>query len=210
LRLTIDGNIGPITMGRQIDFFWDVSQDDPSKLYQGRVAAQLELERLIKRLNQLKDQKSQLEEQLAGIEKEIETVEARIEELQKSDGNEAHRGLNKRRRRPWHERRHKGGDEVRHLQGLEVIGIRRGFEGLLEGDVIPLTSRSVGGIIHRAAPSFAPPKRTLQEAEGQVEALDRLKELDLDGLILIGGEGTFKGAWALSERDFPSQEFRGP
>ena len=83
LRLTIDGNIGPITMGKQIDFFWDVSQDDPSKLYQGRVAAQLELERLIKRLNQLKDQKSQLEEQLAGIEKEIETVEARIEELQK-------------------------------------------------------------------------------------------------------------------------------
>ncbi|WP_213698282.1 hypothetical protein [Acetomicrobium sp.] len=83
LRLTIDGNIGPITMGKQIDFFWDVSQDDPSKLYRGRVAAQLELERLIKRLNQLKDQKSQLEEQLAGIEKEIETVEARIEELQK-------------------------------------------------------------------------------------------------------------------------------
>jgi len=83
LRLTIDGNIGPITMGKQIDFYWDVSQDDPSKLYQGRVAAQLELERLIKRLNQLKDQKSQLEEQMAGIEKEIETVEARIEELQK-------------------------------------------------------------------------------------------------------------------------------
>lgn len=83
LRLTIDGNIGPITMGKQIDFFWDVSQDDPSKLYQGRVAAQLELERLIKRLNRLKDQKSQLEEQLADIENEIETVEARIEELQK-------------------------------------------------------------------------------------------------------------------------------
>jgi len=83
LRLTIDGNIGPITMGKQIDFFWDVSQDDPSKLYHGRVAAQLELERLVKRLNQLKDQKSQLEEKIVGIEKEIEMVEARIEELQK-------------------------------------------------------------------------------------------------------------------------------
>jgi len=83
LRLTIDGNIGPITMGKQIDFYWDVSKDDPSKLYEGRAASRLELERLIKRLNQLKDQKSQLEEQLAGIEKEIETVEARIEELQK-------------------------------------------------------------------------------------------------------------------------------
>lgn len=83
LRLTVDGNIGPITMGKQIDFFWDISQDDPSKLYRGRVAAQLELERLVKRLNQLKDQKAQLEEQVTNIEKEIETIEARIEELQK-------------------------------------------------------------------------------------------------------------------------------
>ena len=70
-------------MGKQIDFFWDISQDDPSKLYRGRVAAQLELERLVKRLNQLKDQKAQLEEQVTNIEKEIETIEARIEELQK-------------------------------------------------------------------------------------------------------------------------------
>jgi len=83
LRLTIDGNIGPITMGKQIDFYWDVSKDDPSKLYEGRAASRLELERLIKRLNQLKDQKSKLEEQITGIEKEIEMVEARIEELEK-------------------------------------------------------------------------------------------------------------------------------
>lgn len=83
LRLTIDGNIGPITMGKQIDFYWDVSKDDPSKLYGGRAASRLELERLIKRLNQLKEQKSKLEEQITGIEKEIEMVEARIEELEK-------------------------------------------------------------------------------------------------------------------------------
>jgi len=83
LRLTIDGNIGPITMGKQIDFYWDVSKDDPSKLYEGRAASRLELERLIRRLNQLKEQKSKLEEQIAGIEKEIEMVEERIEELEK-------------------------------------------------------------------------------------------------------------------------------
>ena len=83
LRLTIDGNIGPITMGKQIDFFWDVSKDDPSKLYEGRAASRLELERLIRRLNQLKEQKSKLEEQIAGIEKEIDMVEERIEELEK-------------------------------------------------------------------------------------------------------------------------------
>ena len=83
LKLTIDGDIGPITMGKQIDFYWDVSRDDPSRLYAGRAAARLELERLIKRLNQLKDQKSKLEEQIAGIDKEIQMVQSRIEELER-------------------------------------------------------------------------------------------------------------------------------
>jgi len=88
--------------------------------------------------------------------------------------------------------------------GMEVVGIRRGFEGLLEGDVIPLTSRSVGGIIHRGGTVLRTARsERFKKPEGQVEALDRLKELDLDGLILIGGEGTFKGAWALSEKGFP-------
>ncbi|MBC7321537.1 MAG: 6-phosphofructokinase [Acetomicrobium sp.] len=89
-------------------------------------------------------------------------------------------------------------------KGLEVIGIRRGFEGLLEGDVIPLTSRSVGGIIHRGGTILRTARsERFKKPEGQVEALDRLKKLDLQGLILIGGEGTFKGAWALSEKGFP-------
>ncbi len=83
LKLIIDGDIGPITMGKQIDFYWDVSHDDPSRLYAGRAAARLELERLIKRLNQLKDEKSKLEEQIAGIDKEIQMVQSRIEELER-------------------------------------------------------------------------------------------------------------------------------
>ena len=62
---------------------------------------------------------------------------------------------------------------------LEVIGIRRGFEGLLEGDVIPLTSRSVGGIIHRGGTVLRTARsERFKKPEGQVEALDRLKELD--------------------------------
>jgi len=89
-------------------------------------------------------------------------------------------------------------------EGLEVIGIRRGFEGLLEGDVIPLTSRSVGGIIHRGGTILRTARsERFKKPEGQVEALDRLKELDLGGLILIGGDGTFKGAWALYKKGFP-------
>jgi len=89
-------------------------------------------------------------------------------------------------------------------KGLEVIGIRRGFEGLLESDVVPLTSRSVGGIIHRGGTILRTARsERFKKPEGQAEALDRLKELDLQGLILIGGEGTFKGAWALSEKGFP-------
>jgi len=88
-------------------------------------------------------------------------------------------------------------------KGLEVIGIRRGFEGLLEGDVVPLTSRSVGGIIHRGGTILRTARsERFKKPEGQVEGLDRLKELDLQGLILIGGEGTFKGAWALYKKGF--------
>jgi len=88
--------------------------------------------------------------------------------------------------------------------GLEVVGIRRGFEGLLESDVVPLTSRSVGGIIHRGGTVLRTARsERFKKPEGLMEGLERLKDLDLDCLVLIGGEGTFKGAWALHQKGFP-------
>jgi len=85
--------------------------------------------------------------------------------------------------------------------GLEVVGIRRGYEGLLEGDLVPMTRSSVGGIllhggtILRTArcPEFMRP-------EGVNAGVSKLKENDIDALVIIGGDGSFRGAHELHER----------
>jgi 6-phosphofructokinase 1 len=87
---------------------------------------------------------------------------------------------------------------------MEVIGICRGYEGLIEGDVVPLSVSSVGGIIHRGGtilrtarcPRFVKP-------EGVREGLRRLKDYDIDALIVVGGDGSFHGAYDLCKLGFP-------
>jgi 6-phosphofructokinase 1 len=88
--------------------------------------------------------------------------------------------------------------------GIEVLGIKRGYTGLLDNDVMPLDARSVGGIIGKGgtflgttrSPEFRTPK-------GQREALRNLNCNDLDGLVVIGGNGSLAGAAALYEQGFP-------
>ena len=85
--------------------------------------------------------------------------------------------------------------------GLDVVGIKRGYEGLLEGDLVPMTRSSVGGIllhggtILRTArcPEFLRP-------EGVNAGVSRLSENDIDALVVIGGDGSFRGAQELHER----------
>ncbi len=89
--------------------------------------------------------------------------------------------------------------------GMEVVGIERGYQGLLDGDFVPLDMRSVSNIIQRGGtmlrtarcPDFKTP-------EGQQRGVDRLREQGIEGLIVIGGDGSFMGAKALSEHGFPS------
>ncbi|HXK88633.1 MAG TPA: 6-phosphofructokinase [Thermosynergistes sp.] len=89
--------------------------------------------------------------------------------------------------------------------GLEVVGIRRGYEGLLEGDAIPLTQSSVGGIIHHGGTILRTARsERFKRSEGVTEGFTRLKEMDVDALVVIGGEGSFKGAWELEKRGFPT------
>ena len=84
---------------------------------------------------------------------------------------------------------------------LEVVGIRRGYEGLLEGDLIPL---SVGGIIHRGGTFLRTARcEEFKRPEGINEGLSRLGEYDLHGLVVIGGDGSFRGAWELAKKGFP-------
>ncbi|MCX7828800.1 MAG: hypothetical protein N2315_06285 [Thermanaerothrix sp.] len=83
VRLLIKGGISPITEGKKIDFIWDVDKDNPQRLFQGKAAAKLEVDRLIKRLETLSKEKRQLEERLSAVNGEIESVNKRMDELSK-------------------------------------------------------------------------------------------------------------------------------
>jgi 6-phosphofructokinase 1 len=85
--------------------------------------------------------------------------------------------------------------------GLEVVGISRGFAGLLEGDMRPLDLASVSDIIHRGGTML----RTARSLEfytsgGQDRGAQVLKEAGIQALVVIGGDGSFRGAQALSRR----------
>ena len=83
---------------------------------------------------------------------------------------------------------------------LEVVGIRRGYAGLLEGEFVKLGPRSVSNIIHRGG-TFLETARCeeMKTAEGMKKAVQVLHREGIDGLITIGGDGTFRGATALAE-----------
>ena len=86
------------------------------------------------------------------------------------------------------------------FHNVECYGIRRGYNGLITGDVIKLDERSVSHIINRGGTLLytARSKEFITE-EGQKKAVSTCKFLGLDGVIAIGGDGTFRGAQALSK-----------
>ena len=83
--------------------------------------------------------------------------------------------------------------------GIECYGIRRGYNGLISGDIIRLDEKNIGHIINRGGTILytARSKEFLTE-DGQQKAASTCKFLGLDGVIAIGGDGTFRGAAALS------------
>ena len=86
-----------------------------------------------------------------------------------------------------------------HL-GIEVYGIRRGWNGLINGDVTPLDVKSVSRIINRGGTVlYTARSKEFMTPEGQQKAANTCKFLGLDSVIAIGGDGTFRGAQALSK-----------
>ena len=84
--------------------------------------------------------------------------------------------------------------------GLEVYGIRRGWNGLIHGDVVKLDQKSVSHTINRGGTIlYTARSREFMDAEGQRKAVSTCKFLGLDSIIAIGGDGTFRGALALSK-----------
>ena len=84
--------------------------------------------------------------------------------------------------------------------GLEVFGIRRGWHGLINGDIVRLDEKSVARIINRGGTMlYTARSKEFMTAEGQRKAASTCKFLGLDSIIAIGGDGTFRGAQALSK-----------
>ena len=85
------------------------------------------------------------------------------------------------------------------FRGIEVIGIRRGYNGLINGDILRLDEKSVAHVINRGGTLlYTARSREFMTPEGQQKAVNTCKLLGLDGIVAIGGDGTFRGAQALS------------
>jgi 6-phosphofructokinase 1 len=89
-------------------------------------------------------------------------------------------------------------------RGWEVYGVQKGFLGLINGNLRSLGARDVGGIIQRGGTVLGSARcLEFKEAEGQRKALRTLNQFGIEGLVVIGGNGSQTGAHALSKHDFP-------
>lgn len=89
--------------------------------------------------------------------------------------------------------------------GMEVFGIMRGYTGLVEGDIIKMESKSVANIIQRGGTILKTARcNEFLTAEGRKTAYTNLKKIGIEGLVIIGGDGSFRGAQTFSnEYDIP-------
>lgn len=82
--------------------------------------------------------------------------------------------------------------------GMTVYGIRRGYQGLIEGDVVPMGPRDVGGIINRGGTVLRTARsQEFMEPAGRAKAAEQLTKRGVEGIVVIGGDGTYRGAQAL-------------
>lgn len=89
--------------------------------------------------------------------------------------------------------------------GLEMFGIMRGYNGMIENDIQPMISRSVANIIQRGGTILKTARsKEFFEKEGRKKAYENLRSHGIDGLVIIGGDGSFTGAQIFSnEFDIP-------
>lgn len=90
-------------------------------------------------------------------------------------------------------------------EGLEVAGILNGFQGLIEGKIEPLQLGTVGDIIQRGGTMLRSARsKEFRTLEGREEAVRQLKSHGIEGLVVIGGDGSYRGAYELTAMGIPS------
>jgi len=82
---------------------------------------------------------------------------------------------------------------------LNVFGIKRGYEGMIEGEIFPMTTETVSGIIGKGG-TFLQTARSerFRHLEGRMEAHKQLKQFEIEAVVVIGGDGSFKAANEMS------------
>lgn len=82
---------------------------------------------------------------------------------------------------------------------VEVFGVHRGYEGLIDGRLSHMSARTVSGILHLGGTMLGSARsKRFRTPEGRAEAILQLAEHDIEGLVVVGGDGSFRGAHALS------------
>ena len=91
------------------------------------------------------------------------------------------------------------------FNNLKIVGIRRGYAGMIEGDVIEMTSQSVSNIIQRGGTILKTARSMpFKTDEGMKKAYETLQKHNVDGIVALGGDGTFRGALEFNKRyDIP-------
>jgi 6-phosphofructokinase 1 len=88
--------------------------------------------------------------------------------------------------------------------GAEVYGVRRGYAGLIEGDFVPLRARDVGGIIQQGGTILGSARCSeFKATEGRARALSMLRAREIEGLIVVGGDGSQRGSHLFCSEGFP-------
>jgi 6-phosphofructokinase 1 len=86
------------------------------------------------------------------------------------------------------------------VNNLDIFGIRRGYAGLIRGEMEPLDRRAVANIIHQGGTVLGTARSPeFMTSQGRAMAIENLEKRGIEGLILIGGDGTFRGGTVLSQ-----------
>ena len=89
-------------------------------------------------------------------------------------------------------------------KGMRVVGIRRGYNGLINHDIQEMNLRSVSDIIHRGGTIlYTARSPEFKTEEGMQKAIRTCHELEIEGIVVIGGDGSYRGARDLSLRGIP-------
>lgn len=91
-----------------------------------------------------------------------------------------------------------------NFHGVDVMGIYHGYEGFIEGRMELLDLGSVGGIIQRGGTKlFSSRCPQFKEERYQLQGIEKMREAGVEGLVVIGGDGSYRGALALTKKGFP-------